>query len=90
MPVGNGTGRASGFAAGLSNVHLIDGVKVGGATELIPSASVDKDALASPFSSSSTLIAGSSSLALNFFGLLSFEADVPTFCGEMANLWDGE
>jgi hypothetical protein len=90
MPDGNGTGRTPGFVAGLSNVRLIDGVKVGGTTKLIPSASVDKDAPASPFSSSSSLIAGSSSLALNFFGLLSFKADVPTFCGEMANLWDGE
>jgi hypothetical protein len=91
MPDGNGTGRRWGFVAGLSNVRLIDGVKVGGTTESVPSASVDKDVPCSPFSSSKSVIAGSSSLVFRIFGLLSFEADFPpTLCGEMANLWDGE
>jgi hypothetical protein len=92
MPDGNGTGRTPGFVAGLSNVRLIDGVKVGGTTESVLSATatVDKDVPASPFSSSKTLTAGNSSLAVKLLGLLSFEADVPTFCGEMANPWDGE
>lgn len=90
IPDGNGTGRTPGFVAGLSNVRLIDGVKVGGTTESVLSASVDTDVPTSTFTSSKTLIAGSSSLAVNFFGLLSFEADVPTFCGEIANLSDGE
>ena len=84
-PDGNGTGRTPGFVAGLSNVRLIDGVKVGGTTESVPSTTVDKDVPASSLSSSKTLIAGSSSHAVKFLGLLSFEADVPTFCGEMAN-----
>lgn len=48
------------------------------------------DAPASPFSSSEKLIAGSSSLAVGFFGLLSFEADVPTLCGEIVKVWEGE
>jgi len=87
MPDGNGTGRTPGFVAPLSNVRLIDGVNVGGTTELILSASVDKDDVpASPFSTSEILIAGSSSLAVGFFGLLSFEADVPTLFGEMENV----
>ena len=90
MPDGNGVGRTSGFVAGLSNVRLIDGVKVGGTTESVLSASVDKDVLASPLSSSNTLIVGSSSLVVKFFASLFFEADVPTFLGEIANLWDGE
>lgn len=90
MPDGNGTGRTPGFVAGLSKVRLIDGVNVGGTTESVLSTTVDKDVLVSPFSSSKTLIAGSSSLAVTFFGLLSFEADDPTFCGEMANPWEGE
>ena len=91
MPDGNGAGRTPGFVARLSNVCLIDGVKVGGTTELVLSASVDKDdGPALPFSSSKILIAGSSSLAVGFFGLLSFEADVPTLCGEMANVLEGE
>ena len=90
IPDGNGTSGTPGFVAGLSNVCLIDGVKVGGTTESVLSASVDKDVPASPFSSSKTLIPGSSSHGVGFFGLLSFEDDVPTFCGEIANLWDGE
>ena len=85
MPDGNGTGRTPWFVAGLSNIRLIDGVKVGGTPELKFSAPVDMDVLASPFSSSKTLIAGSSSLAVKIFLLVSFKADVPTFCGEMAN-----
>ena len=90
IPDGNGTGRTPGFVAGLSNVCLIDGVKVGGTTELVLSATVDKDVPASPFSSSKSLRDGSSSLTVGFFSLLSFEADAPTFSGEMPNLWDGE
>lgn len=90
MPDGNETGRTPVFVASLSNVCLIDGEKVGGTTELVLSASVDKDVPASPFSSSEISIAGSSSLAVGFFGLLFFEADVPTLCGEMANVWEGE
>lgn len=91
IPDGSGTGRTPGFVVCLSNVCLIDGVKVGGTTELVLSASVDKDDVpASPFSSSEILIAGSSSLAVEFFGLLPFEVDVPTLCGEMANVWEGE
>lgn len=91
MPDGNGTGRTPGFVARLSNVCLIDGVKVGGTTELVISTFADKDDVpASPFSSSETLIAGNSSLAIGFFGLLSFEADVPTLCGEMVKVWEGE
>ena len=90
MPDGNGTGRTPGFVARLSNVCLIDGVKVGGTTELVLSTIVDKDDVpASPFSSE-ILIAGSSSLAVGSFGLLSFEADDPTLCEEMANVWEGE
>lgn len=85
MPDGNGTGRTPGFVAGLSNARLIDGVKVGGTTESVLSATIDKDVLVSPFSSSKTLIAGSSSLAVKIFLLVSFKVDVPTFCGEMAN-----
>jgi len=72
MPDGNGTGRTPGFVAGLSNVRLIDGVKVGGTTESVLPASVDKDVTASPFTSSKTLIAGSSSLAVNFFWFALF------------------
>ena len=84
MPDGNGTGRISGFVVRLSNVCLIDGVKVGGTTELVLSASVDMDVPISPFISSEILKAGSSSLAVGFFGL-PFDVDVPTLCGEMAN-----
>jgi hypothetical protein len=91
MPDGNETGRTPRFVARLSNVCLIDGVKVGGTTELVLSTSVDKDDVpASAFSSSEILIAGSSSLAVGYFGLLSFEAEVPTLRGEMANVWEGE
>ena len=91
MPDGNGTGKMPGFAARLSNVCLIVGVKVGGTTEFVFSAFVDKDDVpALSIFSSKILIAGSSSLAVRFFGLLSFVADVPTLCGEMANVWEGE
>jgi hypothetical protein len=85
MPGGNGTRLKPGLVARLSNVCLIEGVKVGG-TVLSPS--VNKDDV--PTSPSGLLTVGSSSPAADFFGLTFFEADPPTLCGEMANVWEGE
>jgi len=93
MPDGNETGWTPGLVALLSNVCLIEGVKVGGTIELVPSVSTEKDDVpASPFSSCGilTVATGSSSLAAVLFCLPFFEADPPTLCGEMANVWEGE
>ena len=74
----------------LSNVRLIEEVKVGG-SGLVLSASVGKDdVLASPFSSSGILTVGSSSPVAGFFGLPFFEVEPSTFFGEMANVLEGE
>lgn len=90
MPDGNGTGLTTGLVARLSNVCLIEGVKVSGNINLVLSASVGKDDVpASPFSSV-TFTVGSSSLAVGFFCLPFFGAFPPTLCGEMANVWEGE
>lgn len=87
---GKGTGWTPGLVACLSNVSLIDGVKVGG-NELVLSTSVGKaDVPASPFSSSGVLTVGSSSLAVAFFDLPFFEAESATFFGEMENIWEGD
>jgi hypothetical protein len=68
---------------------LIDGVKVGGITEL--SAFADDDEVpASPFSPSGILTVGSSSLAVDFLGFTPLEPELPTFSGERANVWEGE
>jgi hypothetical protein len=93
MPDGNGTSWTPGLVARLSNVCLIEGVKVGGTIELVPSVSTNKDDVpASPFSSSGilTVATGSSSLAVVLSFLPFFEADPPTLYGEMANVWQGE
>ena len=74
------TGWTPGLVARLSNVCLIEGVKVGG--------TIDKDDVpALPFSSSGILTVGSSSPAV---GLPFFEAGPPILCGEMANVSEGE
>lgn len=88
MPGGNGTRLKPGLVARLSNVCLIEGVKVGGTIKLILSASVNKDDV--PTSPSGILTVGSSSPAANSFCLAFFEADPPTLCGEMVNVWEGE
>lgn len=57
----------------------------------MPSASVGKDDVpASPFSLSGILTVETSSLAVLLFALPFFEAEPPTFFGEMVNVWEGE
>lgn len=86
---GNGTGWASGLVVCLSNTCLINGVTVGGITEL--SAFADNDEVpASPFSPSGILTIGSSSLAVDFLGFTPLELEPPTFSGERTNVWEGE